>query len=86
MPHHKSCYKRMKTSAAANARNRAYRSQMNSAIKRVLAADKKDTADAELRKASALIDKLVNKGVIHRNNADNKKSRLARLVNRIGVE
>lgn len=86
MAHHKSCIKRIKTSAAANLRNRAYRSMMNTASKKVHSAADKETAAAEFSKVSSLLDKMVNKGIIHRNNADNKKSRLAKIVNRIGAE
>ena len=83
MPHHKSCYKRMKQSAKSRERNSAYRSTMKSYIKRVENAENPETARTEYQKASSVLDKLVTKGIIHRNKANNKKSRLARLINRM---
>ena len=83
MPHHKSCIKRVKTSAKANTRNRAYRSRLKTAIKRFNEASDKEAAGAEFKSASSLLDKMVTKGIIHRNNANNKKSRLAKTMNRL---
>ena len=80
MPHHKSCIKRIKTSGKANAKNRAYRSRMKTAIKKVRTAENKETALSEFKSASSLLDKMVNKNIIHRNNASNKKSRLEKLI------
>ncbi len=80
MPHHKSCIKRVKTSEKANARNRAYRSRMKTAIKKVRTAQDKETALSEFKTATSLIDKMVNKNIIHRNNASNKKSRMEKYI------
>ncbi len=49
---------------------------MKTAIKRVKSAENQETALSEFKAASSLIDKMVNKKIIHRNNAANKKSRL----------
>ena len=86
MPHHKSCVKRVKTSAKARMRNRAYKSIMKTAIKRVYESTDHEKASFDFRKASSVLDKLVLKGVIHRNKANNQKSRLARLVNRLNTD
>ena len=83
MPHHKSCVKRIKTSAKARIRNRAYKSVMKTAIKRVNESPDYEKASMEYRKASSILDKLVLKGVIHRNKANNQKSQLARRINRL---
>ncbi|MBC8277138.1 MAG: 30S ribosomal protein S20 [FCB group bacterium] len=82
MAHHKSCIKRIKTSAKANERNRAYRSMMKTSIKRIQESENRETAVERLISVSSLIDKMVLKGVLHRNNANNKKSRLTRWVNK----
>jgi small subunit ribosomal protein S20 len=85
MPSHKSCKKRMHTSKKQNERNRGVKSRMNTAIKKVLAATKKDTALAEFKVACSVIDKTAQAGVIHRNKAANSKAKLARAVQKIGA-
>lgn len=83
MPHHKSCKKRMQSSQKANARNRVVRSQLRTAVRKTLAAPDKDSAQAMLTKAYSVIDKASKKGVIHKSNAANQKSRLARAVQKV---
>ena len=83
MAHHKSCIKRIRTSGIARMRNRAYKSAMKTAIKKVLSASDYETALQEYRKASSIIDRLASKGIIHRNKAGHQKSRLAGYVNRL---
>lgn len=64
-------------------RNVALRSRMRSAISRVNAAVASGDAEAargSYEAAVPLIDTLVNKRVIHRNQADRRKSRLAARV------
>ena len=60
---------------------------MRTAIRKVIdtaAAGKKDEAQASFKAAVPLIDTLVNKKIIHRNQADRHKSRLAARVNALG--
>ena len=60
---------------------------MRTAIRKVIdttAAGKKDEAKASFKAAVPLIDTLVNKKIIHRNQADRHKSRLAARVNALG--
>jgi small subunit ribosomal protein S20 len=77
----KSQIKRIKTNAAATERNKAVRSELKTWIRRFrLAADSGD-ADATreaLKVASTKLDKAVSKGVIHANQAANKKSAMAK--------
>ncbi|MFB9731849.1 30S ribosomal protein S20 [Ornithinimicrobium kibberense] len=84
----KSQIKRVKTNAKRTERNRAYKSELRTWIRRFRdAADSGDTtaaADA-LKKASTKLDKAVSKGVIHANQAANKKSAMARRFNSIGA-
>lgn len=64
-------------------RNVALRSRMRTAIRRVVdavASSDKDKARASYNAAVPLIDTLVNKNIIHRNQADRHKSRLATRV------
>ena len=63
------------------------RSRMRTAIRKVIdaaAAGKKDAARANYQAAVPLIDTLVNKKIIHRNQADRHKSRLAARVKSLG--
>jgi small subunit ribosomal protein S20 len=80
MPSHKSAEKRMRTSAVARLRNRQNRSRCRIAIKRVLLAEDKTSAQAELIKASALLDRMATKGIYHRNTVARHKARLSRHV------
>lgn len=76
MPQHKSCEKRMRTSKEARQRNRAYEVQVRNLIRNVRQAQDKPTAEENLRKAVSLLDRLAKRGVIHKNNAANYKSKL----------
>jgi small subunit ribosomal protein S20 len=62
-------------------RNRAYKSKMSTAVKKVRSAKTKDDAAEAMKKINKLLDQLAAKGIIHRNTAANKKSRLSRKVN-----
>ncbi len=80
----KSQIKRIKTNAKRTERNRAYKSELRTWIRkfRVAAASgDKDAASDALRLASKKLDKAVSKGVIHKNQAANKKSAMARTFN-----
>lgn len=80
MPHHKSAKKRMRQDEKRRARNRAVKSQVKTAIKKVLQAVGKEEAPELLRQAESVIDRAAKKGVIHWRAAARKKSRLARKV------
>jgi len=81
LPQHKSAMKRMGTSRRARTRNMAARTRLRTAVKRVRTADTKANAEEALAKAIVVIDKTAQKGVIHKNQAARRKSRLTRLVN-----
>ncbi len=81
MAHHKSAIKRIRTNEKARLQNKHYRTTMKTAIKKVRLAESKEVAQANLNKAISILDRLAVKGVIHRNNAANQKSKLTRLVN-----
>ena len=84
MPSHKSCAKRMKTSENQRQRNRAFRSQMRSAVKALRTEDNKEQALKKLQEATSLLDQAAAKHLIHKKNADRNKSRLASMVNKLG--
>ncbi len=83
MPHHRACAKHERATARRNKRNRAAKSTLGGAIRKVRAAKSKDDATGALKTAFSVIDKSVKSGIIHRNNAANKKSRLSRLVQKL---
>ncbi|MBN1970607.1 MAG: 30S ribosomal protein S20 [Candidatus Delongbacteria bacterium] len=76
MPHHLSAKKRLKKSKKENAYNRHYKSMMKTAVKKVRTAENAEAAEANFIMAQSILDKLVIKGVIKKNNASNKKSKL----------
>jgi len=80
----KSQIKRIKTNEKARQRNQAIKSSLKTAIRKTReAVEAGDTAKAQdlARAASRQLDKAVSKGVIHKNQAANKKSALAKKVN-----
>ena len=80
----KSQMKRIKTNQIRTERNRAHKSELRTWIRKVReAVDAGDAtaAGTALRTASKKLDKAVSKGVIHANQAANKKSALAKKVN-----
>lgn len=83
MAHHKSAIKRAKKNIQEKHRNIHYKSTLKTTIKDVLGAKEKDAAQSKFQKATSLLDKMVVKGIIHKNKAANQKSRLARHVSSI---
>lgn len=81
MAQHPSAAKRARAAERRRARNAAWKSRMRTAMKKVRNARDKAQAELELRKTLKLLDQLAARGVIHRNNAANHKSKLTRLVN-----
>ncbi len=77
----KSQIKRIKTNERARLRNKAVKSELKTAIRAFREAAKsgdKDAAAAALAKASRRLDKAASKGVIHKNQAANRKSAMAK--------
>ena len=84
MAHHKSAAKKARRDAAMRLRNRSNRSAMKTAIKRLLgavSAGDKAAATALLPKTIGIVDKSCRKGVLHKNAANRRKSRLTLKVN-----
>ncbi len=80
----KSQIKRNRTNEAARLRNKSVKSALKTAVRRVRAAadsGDKATAATELAVATRGLDRAVSKGVIHPNQAANRKSALAQRVN-----
>ena len=76
----KSQIKRNRQNEQRRQRNKAVRSKLKTELKRfqIAASDgDKDAASQAYRVASSALDKAAEKGVIHQNNAANKKSKMA---------
>jgi len=79
----KSQIKRIKTNEKSRQRNKAVKSELKTYVRKVrtaVAAGDAETAGTALQTASRKLDKAVSKGVIHKNQAANRKSGLASLV------
>ncbi|MEN6413303.1 MAG: 30S ribosomal protein S20 [Veillonellales bacterium] len=86
MPNIKSSERSVKTDAERRSRNFPVKSALKTISRKVVEsveAGNADEAKTLLTKASSAIDKAVVKGVIHKNAAARKKSRLARKINSI---
>ena len=82
----KSQKKRIITAEKSRMRNKSVRSELKTAVKRVRAAvEAKDAelAQAEANKAGRLLDKAASKGIIHKNQAAQRKSGVQKLVTTI---
>ena len=82
----KSQLKRIQTNEKARLRNKAVKSSLKTAVRKfreAAAAGEKDRAVRELVTASRALDKAVSKGVIHRNQAANRKSAMAKRSNQL---
>ncbi|MFS8617184.1 MAG: 30S ribosomal protein S20 [Solitalea sp.] len=81
MANHKSALKRIRQSAARRLRNRYYAKTTRNAIKKLRTTTDKQEAVELYPRVSSMLDRLAKRNVIHKNNAANKKSKLARYVN-----
>jgi small subunit ribosomal protein S20 len=76
----KSQIKRIRTNEKARLRNKSAKSSLRTAIRRfreAVDAGDRETAQAAMRHAARQLDKAVSDGVIHANQAANKKSAMA---------
>ena len=84
MPNIKSAKKRVKVAEAKNLRNRMFKSQLKTTIKKFDAAateGNKENAEAAYKAAVKSVDRAVSKGLLHKNNAARKKSSMASKMN-----
>ena len=78
--------KRVLTNEKRRQRNKSFRSATRTEIRKfreAVESGDKAAAEAQLRVASRKLDKAVTKGVFHRNSAANKKSNMARALNKM---
>lgn len=80
---HKSAIKRHRQSVKRVARNQGVRTHVRHAVRElreIIARKDSATAETELRSVVKTLNKAVTKGVLHRNNASRRISRLSRQV------
>ena len=80
MAHHKSALKRIRSNESKKARNKYQLKTTRTFLKRLRNTTDKSEAEELYKKVSSMLDKLAKKNIIHKNNAANKKSKLARHV------
>ena len=89
MPNIKSSAKRDQLAKARNAKNKAERSALRTALKKFNNAvneENKETAEKTYLAAVRAVDKAAGKNLIHKNNAANKKSKMARKLNALAAK
>lgn len=80
VPRIQSAKKQLRKSKANAERNKAQRSELRTAIKKVRAAGTKAEAEKALTAANSVLDRAGRKNLVHRRNAARMKSRLAAAV------
>lgn len=86
MPNIKSAKKRVELTKAANARNRAAKSELKTTIKKfdaAVAGGDRAQADAAFKAAVKSVDQAAKKGLLHKNTAARKKSSMAVKMNKL---
>ena len=84
----KSQIKRNRTNELARVRNKAARSEVKTRIKTAVssATSGAETSAEDLRMAVKRLDKAAARGIIHQNQASNRKSRLVKRINALTAE
>ncbi len=85
MANHKSAEKRSRQNEKRRIRNRSHRTRLrnqNMKLRKTLESGEVDTAQGLLRPTLALLDRSVQKGLLHDNAAARTKSRLTRLLDK----
>lgn len=86
MANHQSAKKRIRQNLKKRLINRSNRSRLRTEIKRLrafLSEGDKQGSQTQLQPTISLIDKMVNKGILHKNTAARYKSRLTKHVNEL---
>lgn len=84
MANHKSAKKRIRQNVTRRAINRSNRARLRTQIKTLrdaLGQGDKDLSQSSLQPTLSLIDRMVNKNILHKNTAARYKSRLTKHVN-----
>ncbi len=85
----KSAKKRVLVAQRNTERNTAFKTSIKTAVKKALAvasSEDKSELNAALSKVYQLCDKAVSKGILHKNTAARKKSRLTKAINKLTLK
>lgn len=89
MANKKSAIKRLRSAGRRRLRNRVYRGGARTIVRnarQLIEAGREEEAREAVRRAASALDKAAEKGIIHKNNAARRKSRLMRQLNQMGRE
>ena len=81
MANHKSALKKIRSDETKRLRNKYQLKTTRTYVKRLKETEDKAEADKLYKEVASMLDKLAKKNIIHKNNAANKKSKLAKMVN-----
>lgn len=81
MAHHLSAKKRIRKTESRRTRNKYFARTARNAVKKLRETTEKEAATEQYAEVTSMLDKLAKNNVIHKNKADNLKSKLARHVN-----
>jgi small subunit ribosomal protein S20 len=84
VPNSKSALKRLRQNDKRRVHNKAARSRLRTALKKVRDASDAGQAAEAYREASRLLDRAAARGLIHKNVASRSKGRLATHVRKLG--
>ena len=84
MANHKSSLKRIRQEKTRRLHNRYYGKTMRNAVRKLRATTDKIVAAEMLPSIAKMLDKLAKTNVIHKNKANNLKSKLTIYVNKLG--
>jgi len=82
VPRTRSAKKQMRQTKTHTARNRAQRSELRTALKKVRGTEPVTDLEAARQEAMKLLDRAGRKGLIHPNTAARHKSRIAKAANK----
>ncbi len=77
MPNHHSAEERVRRNDRDNEKNKNYKRRIRQTLKDIMKCTNKTEALEKLKSAYALADKLVVKGILHRNKSAHVKSQMA---------
>ena len=81
MPNHKSAEKRVRQNQKRKLHNRYYAKSVRTAVKKLRNTTDKESAQNQLPRVFAMVDKLAKKNMIHKKKAANLKSKLTKHLN-----
>lgn len=84
MPQHQSAEKRIRQNEKRRKHNLSQKNRVRTKIKTLKSVEEKEAAEELLNDVKGELDRLAAKGIIHKNRAANKKSKLEKYVNGLG--